>query len=172
MGDGRYFASMGKDQTVRLWDLRKLSTGEKRHAIPASAFGLSVDNSRWDYRSMDYPSNRNPTDKSLKHPFDNCVNVFTGPKVKATLIKCYFSPLHTTGGRYIYTGSADGNVYIFDTVLGKRVCKLKLDLDGEPSTLQQIYQETVVRDVCWHPELPHIIASSWAGKLYCFEFKL
>ena len=30
-----------------------------------------------------------------------------------TLIRAYFSPLATTGQRYIYSGSADGSVYIW-----------------------------------------------------------
>jgi hypothetical protein len=33
--------------------------------------------------------------------------------VLQTLIRAYFSPLATTGQRYIYSGSADGSVYIW-----------------------------------------------------------
>ena len=33
-----------------------------------------------------------------------------------TLIRCYFSPRHTTGQRYIYTGSHNGIIYVYDLV--------------------------------------------------------
>lgn len=38
---------------------------------------------------------------------------YRGHKVLTTLIRAYFSPLHTTAQRFIYTGSADGAVYIY-----------------------------------------------------------
>jgi WD repeat-containing protein 23 len=39
-----------------------------------------------------------------------------------TLIRCHFSPAETTGGQYIYSGSADGKVHVGST-------QLKLDED-------------------------------------------
>lgn len=38
---------------------------------------------------------------------------YRGHKVLTTLIRAYFSPLHTTAQRFIYAGSADGAVYIY-----------------------------------------------------------
>lgn len=38
---------------------------------------------------------------------------YRGHRVLATLIRAYFSPMHTTAQRFIYAGSADGSVYIF-----------------------------------------------------------
>ena len=38
---------------------------------------------------------------------------YRGHKVLTTLIRAYFSPLHTTAQRFIYAGSADGSVYIY-----------------------------------------------------------
>jgi hypothetical protein len=41
------------------------------------------------------------------------VQAFRGHSVLQTLIRAYFSPAHTTGQRYVYTGSADGSVRIY-----------------------------------------------------------
>ncbi len=50
-GDGRYVLSNSKDQTVKLWDLRKMATHAEAAAMPAP----DRDGSEWDYRGMDYP---------------------------------------------------------------------------------------------------------------------
>ena len=42
---------------------------------------------------------------------------YRGHHVLATLIRAYFSPLHSTAQRYIYAGSHDGTVYIYGTNL-------------------------------------------------------
>jgi len=36
------------------------------------------------------------------------------------LILAYFSPIHTTGQRYIYSGGMDGRVCMWDIVTGER----------------------------------------------------
>ena len=40
---------------------------------------------------------------------DSSVHTYKGHTVLHTLIRCYFSPSHTTGQRYIYTGCARGS---------------------------------------------------------------
>jgi len=57
-------------------------------------------------------------DKQKKLRNDTSVLTFKGHHVYNTLIKCKFSPRETTGQRYVYTGSADGSVYVFDTLTG------------------------------------------------------
>ncbi len=37
---------------------------------------------------------------------------YRGHAVLQTLIRCHFSPAETTGGRYIYSGSADGRIHV------------------------------------------------------------
>lgn len=37
---------------------------------------------------------------------------YTGHEVLRTLIRCHFSPAETTGGQYIYSGSADGRIHV------------------------------------------------------------
>ncbi|KAH9610613.1 hypothetical protein KSS87_009858 [Heliosperma pusillum] len=92
-GDGRYFISNGKDQTIKLWDIRKMS------------------------------SNTNAS----------------------------------TGQKYIYTGSNDGAVYIYDLVSGNVVAKL----DNHDDT---------VRDCSWHPYYPTLVSSSWDTMIVRCEY--
>uniref|UniRef100_A0A1J3JGP5 LEC14B homolog n=1 Tax=Noccaea caerulescens TaxID=107243 RepID=A0A1J3JGP5_NOCCA len=145
-GDGRYFISNGKDQTIKLWDIRKMSsTPPAKHEV--------LRNYEWDYRWMDYP----PESRDLKHPFDQSVSTYKGHSVLRTLIRCYFSPVHSTGQKYIYTGSNDSSVYIYDLVSGDKVAVLK-------------HHSSPVRDCNWHPHYPTLISSSWDGDLVKWEF--
>ena len=66
-----------------------------------------------DYRWEDYPAR----EYMVKHPQDNSLMTYRGHHVLATLIRAYFSPLHSTAQRYIYAGSHDGSVYIFGEAL-------------------------------------------------------
>ncbi|TQD71122.1 hypothetical protein C1H46_043340 [Malus baccata] len=91
-GDGRYLISNGKDQTTKLWDIRKMSS-----------------------RAM------------------------------------------YTGQKYIYTGSSDHSVYIYDLVTGAQVAKLD-------------HHEGPVRDCSWHPLYPILVSSSWDGTVARWEF--
>ncbi|GJN05215.1 hypothetical protein PR202_ga22825 [Eleusine coracana subsp. coracana] len=115
-GDGHYFISNCKDQTIKLWDLRKMSSGAKDCTPKAY---------EWDYRWMTYPS-------------------------EARYLK------HLTGQRYIYTGSSDQCVYIYDVATGKVVEKLK-------------WHGSIIRDCSWHPYVPTLVSSSWDGYLVRWE---
>ena len=53
-----------------------------------------------------------PRPKHLAHPLDCSVMTYRGHAVLQTLIRCHFSPSETTGGRYIYSGSADGRIHV------------------------------------------------------------
>lgn len=144
-GDGRYLISNGKDQAIKLWDIRKMSSNPVRYA--------GFRNYEWDYRWMDYP----PQARSLKHPNDQSIATYKGHSVLRTLIRCYFSPEYSTGQKYIYTGSHDSCVYIYDLVSGGQVAKLQ-------------YHNSTVRDCSWHPSYPMLISSSWDGEIVKWEF--
>jgi len=145
-GDGKHLITNGKDQTIRLWDIRKmLSQNEVRQAFRNESH---FPRFHWDYRCMDYPG----VGLDVKHPLDCSIQTYRGHIVRETLIRCYFSPVHTTGQRYIYTGSHEGTVYIYDVVSGKIVSTLS----GHRGT---------VRDMSWHPTLPLLVSASWDGTI-------
>ncbi|KAF9994669.1 hypothetical protein BGZ79_000543, partial [Entomortierella chlamydospora] len=101
-GDNRYLASNGKDQKMLLWDLRMMHSKKDFESLPRPRM------TNFDYRSNEYHGS-----KSAKVAGDCSVMTFQGHKVLRTLIRCHFSPAHTTGQRYLYTGSADGKVAIY-----------------------------------------------------------
>ncbi|CAI2366218.1 unnamed protein product [Moneuplotes crassus] len=145
-GDERYVASNGKDQQLKLWDIRKMN--DISDLKKATGLG-AMEN--FDYRWMDY------TYKPLdRHKLDNSVMTFRGHTILQTLIRCYFSPQENTGQRYIYSGSADGCVYIFDIMTGEN----KTYISNETANC--------IRDVSWHPKVPVIAATSFSGDISVF----
>ncbi|KVH94465.1 WD40 repeat-containing protein [Cynara cardunculus var. scolymus] len=144
-GDGRYFISNGKDQTIKLWDIRKMSSNATRTP--------GFRNYEWDYRWMDYPLRA----RDVKHPCDQSVATYKGHSVLRTLIRCYFSPEYGTGQKYIYTGSHDSCVYVYDLVSGAQVARL-------------VHHKSTVRDCSWHPHYPMLVSSSFDGDIAKWEF--
>ncbi|KAL8128607.1 hypothetical protein V2J09_017762, partial [Rumex salicifolius] len=143
-GDGRYLITNGKDQSIKLWDIRKMSSASR---APRKRF------SDWDYRYMDYPRER----LHIRHPDDQSLATYRGHSVLRTLIRCYFSPAESTGQKYIYTGSTDGCVYIYNLVTGDLAAKLD-------------HHDSTVRDCSWHPNYPVLVSSSWDGSIIRCEF--
>ncbi|KAF2709451.1 WD40 repeat-like protein [Pleomassaria siparia CBS 279.74] len=166
-GDGRYVLSNAKDQTAKLWDLRKMMSKEK-----ADRVNTADHTTHFEYRSNAY-------DESTyrPHPHDCSLVTFRGHKVLKTLIRCHFSPAGSTDSRYVYSGSYDGSVYIWnlDATLAGKVDVLKATRNSrprDPSLLAETYDfygrnggswMTCVRDASWHPNAPIIAATSWNG---------
>ncbi|KAL7611433.1 hypothetical protein Lser_V15G10518 [Lactuca serriola] len=148
-GDGHYLISNGKDQAIKLWDIRKMSSNARSNISIAPPRHIE-----WDYRWMEYPSHL----RNRKHPNDLSVCTYRGHRVLRTLIRCYFSPSYSTGQKYIYTGSADAHIYIYDMVSGAQVARLE-------------YHDQIVRDCSWHPFDPMIGSSSWDGVIASWELK-
>ena len=105
-----------------------------------------------------------------KHPNDCSVATYTGHRVLKTLIRCHFSPPSSTGQQYLYSGSEDGRIHIWNldgTVariidVGQALSKThnasEYD-DGEQWGFASVgFARTrrrgvtaTVRDVGWHP---------------------
>lgn len=171
-GDGRYILSNGKDQTMRLWDLRMaMSTADFGRNDPTR---LTRDSS-YDYRFQRYDDRL-----SFRHPFDNSVVTFRGHRVERTLIRCHFSPPGSSDGSYVYSASHSGKVYIWNldaTLAGiidvrkatsNTIAKMvaKEDAAGMggrniPMRYRNQYRSVdgriCVRDASWHPTAPVLV---------------
>ncbi|KAI4165162.1 MAG: hypothetical protein LQ342_001030 [Letrouitia transgressa] len=166
-GDGRYVLSNGKDQTMKLWDLRRMISPEKASKINPSDFTTG-----FDYRFMQYSEAANQS-----HPHDCSLVTFSGHRVLKTLIRCHFSPPDSTNSRYVYTGSEDGSVYIYnlDASLAGKIDVNTATYHSRPKDPDLVDQyelhsrrnndswKTCVRDASWHPNAPIIAATSWNG---------
>jgi WD repeat-containing protein 23 len=156
-GDGRYVLSNGKDQTMKLWDLRKMVTTEQLDKININHYTTG-----FDYRYMDYSD-----EYYAPHPHDCSVVTFRGHRVLKTLIRCHFSPPSSTNSRYVYSGSEDGKVYIYnmDATLAGVVDVGSVTYQSRPQERDLFATEyemrsgeyawrTCVRDASWHPSAP------------------
>lgn len=148
--------SNSKDQTLKLWDMRKLNTLEEMSQF-------KNNKSNFDYRCFTvYPY------KHQKLENDNSIFTFKGHKVFKTLIRSKFSPKYT-GRRYVYTGSACGRVFIYDTKTGEHY-----DTLNSPQCMMMSSNSCsqISRDVSWYPTEPCLVSTTFAGALNIFNFSL
>lgn len=104
-GDGRHLITNSKDQSIKLWDLRRFSPSD---AVEETR--RTVRNQNWDYRWQGVPKHLTKQDRRPVMRNDSSVMTYRGHTVLQTLIRCRFSPMSTTGQKYIYTGCATGAV--------------------------------------------------------------
>ncbi|KAL7790761.1 WD40 repeat-like protein [Trichoderma ceciliae] len=163
-GDGRYILSNGKDQSMKLWDLRMAMSTDRFREITKDN-ETRVD--RFDYRQDEYDDE----DWDV-HPHDNSLVTFRGHRVLRTLIRCHFSPPSSTNSRYVYSGSADGKVHIWNmdaTKAGEIDVQRATNKTRRLDRRTRVYfdepggWDTCVRDASWHPNAPVIVASAWNG---------
>lgn len=124
--------------------------------------------SHFDYRWGNYDE-----DDWYQHPNDNSLVTFRGHKVLRTLIRCHFSPPGSTNSRYVYSGSEDGKIYIWnmDATLAGKVDVFKATentrpmddgwrgghWDDDDEDVPYARWKTCVRDASWHPTAPMIV---------------
>lgn len=168
-GDGRYAVTNGKDQTCKLWDIRKMHSAAD--IDESSRLLYSVN---FDYRWEKYP-----LPMVAQRPDDCSVCTYRGHEVLKTLIRCHFSPADSTGQRYIYSGSASGHVFVW-TIEGELVRRMPISKGLEDEGLvrrrrrssrlrdgssnARLRTGACTRDVSWHPQVPVIASSSWVGE--------
>jgi len=159
-GDGRYVLSNGKDQTMKLWDLRKMMSTDRLDKIDLNHYSTGFDYRFEPYVEEDY----------TPHPHDCSLVTFRGHRVLKTLIRCHFSPPGSTDSRYVYSGSEDGSVYIYNmdaTLAGKVDVNKATHSEGHVSQYGNYRSsgawKTCVRDASWNPNAPVIAATSWNG---------
>ncbi len=126
----------------------------------------------FDYRFMTFSE-----EEWQPHPHDSSLVTFRGHSVLKTLIRCHFSPPGSTNSRYVYTGSEDGSVYVYNmdaTIAGKIDVNSATYHSRPRSSNADNYSlhdggsnrgvwKTCVRDASWHPNAPVIAATSWNG---------
>ncbi|KRT85038.1 WD40 domain-containing protein [Oryctes borbonicus] len=139
-GDSRYLISNSKDQSIKLWDVRVFSSQSAAQNTLRAVYEQT-----WDYRWQGVPAKLYSKEKLEG---DTSIMTYRGHVVTRTLIRCRFSPVETTGQRYIYTGCGVGRLLIYDALTGKVVRELRK-------------HSACVRDVSWHPYNNEILTSSW-----------
>lgn len=140
--DGRFFISNGKDQFIKLWDARKCTSSDQTNKIRPSFF------CHFDYRVQPCPRiHTSPNSRD-----DSVVTYAGSHQTLQTLIRAHFSPLHSTGQKYIYCGSSDGTCAIYNVLTGAEVALLAGHGDA-------------VRDVSWHPYGCFLTTGSWDGEV-------
>ena len=162
-GDGRYILSNGKDQSMKLWDLRMAMSTARFEELNPTRVTRSHD---YEYRWEDYNDAQ-----WYPHPHDNSLVTFRGHKVQRTLIRCHFSPPGSTNSRYVYSGSFDGFVYVWNldaTLAAKIDVKsvtngVRLGAPRPPRYRVHPWGsrqwETLIRDVGWHPNAPLLVGT-------------
>ncbi|KAL2180892.1 WD40-repeat-containing domain protein [Thermothelomyces heterothallicus CBS 202.75] len=173
-GDGRYILSNGKDQSMKLWDLRMAMSTSRFEELDPTAVTRNREYD-YDYRWQPYEDYQ-----WFQHPYDNSLVTFRGHEVRRTLIRCHFSPPNSTDSHYVYSGSHDGYIYIWNldaTIAAKidvKAATRASSVQPRPERRHRLHHrysngwESMVRDVGWHPNAPMLVASSWCGPGYEF----
>lgn len=164
-GDGVYVASNCKDQLLKVWDIRRMVSFEEFRRVKPPQ-----QQPDFDYR---YGTPYRFVNRQPKHPSDTSLFTFKGHDVYQTLIRCQFSPLETTGQRYIYTGSSDGRIFIYDLVTGDTAGVLKKPQDtnyNDPWSRSR-GGASPARDISWHPYLPVMAGTDFNGCVNMWTFQ-
>mmetsp|Transcript_60310 Transcript_60310/g.54317 ORF Transcript_60310/g.54317 Transcript_60310/m.54317 type:complete len:667 (+) Transcript_60310:63-2063(+) len=153
-GSSNYVLSNSKDQSMKLWDLRCMNNCNELTSTRAQ---LQPSTGSFDYRYRGWNPQSSSTHKK-RFRIDKSLITYRGHSVSRTLCRSGFSPVHSTNAKYVYCGSSDCTIYIYETLTAKLVHTLSSHSD-------------IVRDVCWHPYLPMIVSASWDGSVVRWSYK-
>merc|ERR1711894_191334 len=148
--------SAGIDNVVKLWDTRKPAQPVFQmagHNDTITGMSLSPDGAHILTNSMDNTLRLFDIRPFAKN--DRCLKLFTGHlhNFEKNLLKCAWSP----DGAMVSAGSADRNVYIWDTNTRKIMYKLPGHLGS-------------VNDVDFHRVEPIVLSASSDKQIYLGEF--
>ncbi|XP_050195098.1 DDB1- and CUL4-associated factor 11, partial [Myiozetetes cayanensis] len=147
-GDGRYVVSNSKDQSAKLWDLRR----------PAGPGGVeaarrAVAKQNWDYRWQRAPPHAR---QATPLPGDASLVTFRGHVVLQTLVRCRLAPPGAAPA--LAAASADGDVLVYDVLSGRPRRRLR----GHSGC---------VRDVAWTPTGDRLGTAGWDGTIRLWDFR-
>ncbi|XP_017866216.1 PREDICTED: DDB1- and CUL4-associated factor 11 [Drosophila arizonae] len=140
--DGYHVLSNSKDQSIKIWDMRKPSNLRNRSTARQHQLAMTTWDYRWDRVPREFYNPRKALDG------DSSIMTYRGHRVSKTLLRAKFSPMEQTGQRFIYTGCATGRIIIYDVLTGK----IREAIEGH---------KNVIRDLDWHPVRSEIVSSSW-----------
>ncbi|KAM4751653.1 DDB1- and CUL4-associated factor 11-like, partial [Cyanocitta cristata] len=147
-GDGRYVVSNSKDQSAKLWDLRRPSG-----PAALAAARRAVARQSWDYRWQRAPRNAR---RATPLPGDASLVTFRGHVVLHTLLRCRLAP--PGGAPVLAAGSAEGAVLVYDVTTGRALRRLA-------------NHGACVRDVSWSPEGAWLASASWDGTVRLWDYR-
>lgn len=175
-GDARHILTNSKDSTIRIWDLRKMISSDDYEDTAKVAPPEQFSIPGYDYRSAFVPK-----PEYDKHPQDHSLVTLRGHLVSRTLIRARFSPDSLTGGRYVYSGSADGKIYIW-SINGELIQvidrKYAMDMENHENTKYNDpsapeysnssnsrsgnhSRRPIIRDVSWSSTDCNLMSSAW-----------
>ena len=165
-GGGRLVVSNGKDQTCKLWDLRKVVEAG-RGAEEMYAVDVEVDY-RFDIAEQPLGGRRGR--RQRHHVGDHSIKTWWGHRVTRTLIQAAFSSEELTGGRFVVTGSAGGEVFVYDT-LEEGGGEGGREGEGGRALVKLDFHKDCVRTVACAPYHDLMVSAGWDGRLglWCWQ---
>lgn len=146
--DGVQILTNGHDHKLNLFDIR-VNNQDSLQRIIAEVPDVS------DEVMVDSTVQYQPIEAPVPIYDNKIVKSFSGHNVCLTSIRCGFSPVNSRQ-RMAFSGSSSGGVFLFSCEQGSIFRVLKTP-------------PCVIREACWHPELPIVAAASFDGHFFVWD---